>query len=106
MYSITWAQEVLLNYRKLCTRAQQMNAVICLTLERNYCYKIGPEAVNRLLIDSIRGKVAKRIWPDYKRLNKRTPLDKFLLNRVCESFIRAKVADYEEDVRQNYLTFV
>lgn len=106
MYSEAWARDVLAHYRRLCTRAQQMDGVICQILIAQGFSNCRPEALTAVLIASIQKKRPQRLWTLYKRLNKRTPLDRILLEQVCEAFIRYKVVDGIAEQFQNYLTFV
>lgn len=106
MYNEAWARDVLANYRKLCTRAQQMDGVIEQVLDRTYHWKCPPNVQTLILIDSIRRKGPAKLWTLYKRLNKRMPLDTELLDLVCRAIIKARLRDYLDDAKQNYLTFV
>lgn len=100
MYDERWAREIQLKYRKLCTRAQQMDRVIEQTLWESYSCKCPPEIISAILTDSIRRKGLLTLWPAYKRLNKKSPLDKELLDKVCKLLIKSKVSDHIDDSHQ------
>jgi len=84
-YDRDWARSILGNYRKLCTRAQQIDMCI----QEMYHARTGRSClisdIHAVLIDSIQGKTKQTTWTDYKRLVKRTPLDKDLLEKVCKT---------------------
>lgn len=106
MYNQAWAREVLANYRKLCTRAQQIDLAICQILDQQYLWKCPTNIISAILIDSISHKGPQKLWILYKRLVRRTPLDLELLDDVCRAIIKARLRDYLDDAKQNYLTFV
>jgi len=73
-------------YAKVCTRAYQINLCIRqLVLEKTGKELLLTEIVS-ILVDSLQAKSRKSLWIKYKRLVKRTPLDKALLKEVSEFF--------------------
>jgi hypothetical protein len=55
-------------------------------------------AIQAVLIDSLQGKATKTIWREYKRLNKKMPLDKDLLYGLAGKIIwkiRGNECQYE-----------
>lgn len=98
MYDRDWARSILHNYEKLCTRAQQIN----LCLQQFYLQQTGRNCtiadIQGCLIDSIQGKTAQKLWTMYKRLVKKTPLDKDLLEKVAKTM--AIKVDVEKLQRQ------
>lgn len=82
MYDRTWARSVYTGYAKLCTRAQQIDLCILQTIAAQTGRNYTRASLVTVLIDSIQGKEFKQLWPLYKRLVKRTPLDKDLLEII------------------------
>lgn len=88
MYDRQWARSIVENYQKLYPRVQQIDAC----LQQLYTASTGRTCTRRdiqnLLADSLQGKesrgVITTLWRNYKRLVKRTPLDKELLERVAK----------------------
>lgn len=101
MYDRTWARQVYEQYAKLCTRAQQIDA--CIQQELNILTGRKPARfeIISVLIDSIQGKSSSRLWTEYKRLVKKTPLDKDKL-KLVSSLFRAAFGD---EIRQMELEF-
>jgi len=98
MYDRSWARSTVETYQKLRTRAQQID----LCLQQLYLQDTGRELlridIQCILIDSVQGKIRAALWTDYKRLVRRTPLDKDLLHKVYRE-MKFKV-DVEELQRQ------
>lgn len=84
MYDRQWARSIVENYQKLCTRAQQIDAC----LQQLYHARTGRECtrmdIQSILVDAVQGRTKQQIWTLYKRLNKKTPLDKELLEKVSK----------------------
>ena len=101
MYDRDWARSVYEGYAKLCTRAQQIDACI-LQLAHEKTGRNWPRiGLVRALIDSIQAKSSRRLWPMYKRLVKRTPLDRELLENVTKVTLTAmgdEVRQFEFDM--------
>ncbi len=89
MYDRTWARSVYGGYTKLCTRAQQIDACIQSVIKNRWGFDLPRFNISYALISSIQGKQLKRLWPLYKRLNKKTPLDKDLLETVSNLVFEA-----------------
>lgn len=83
MYDRTWARSVYEKYAKLCTRTQQIDMCILEIIAARTGRQHRRAALVCVLIDSIQGRDFKQLWPLYKRLVKRTPLDKVLLENIC-----------------------
>lgn len=98
MYDREWARDVVTNYQKLCARAQQIDMCIQQMYKQRYDRDCTRHDIQVVLIDSVQGKLTPRYWREYKRLVKRTPLDKDLLEMVCNT-IGAKI-DVEKLQRQ------
>lgn len=98
MYDRDWARSIVENYQKLCPRAQQIDAC----LQQLYQAKTGRTCLRHdikvILIDSLQGKLHQKYWTLYKRLVKKTPLDKELLEKVS-NLITCKV-DVDKIQRQ------
>lgn len=87
MYDREWARSIVGNYQKLCTRAQQIDACI----QQIYQVQTGRfctrHDIQVVLVDSVQGKLPSKYWTLYKRLVKKSPLDKELLEKVSNLFI-------------------
>lgn len=84
MYAYSWAEGILGAYEKSCTRARQINACIvqyALTLDSRVI--LSNDAIKKALIGSIQGFDREKLWRDYKRLVKKSPLDDQLLGKVA-----------------------
>lgn len=98
MYDRQWARSIVENYQKLYPRVQQIDACIQqLYQERTgrICLRAD---IQNVLIDEVQGRTRKKVFILYKRLVKRTPLDKELLEKVA-SLVQPKV-DVEKIQRQ------
>lgn len=87
MYDRQWARSIVENYQKLYTRVQQID----MCLQQLYTMRTGRSCLRNdiqgLLIDSLQGKGSPKLWNFYKRLVRKTPLDKDLLNKVAGMII-------------------
>lgn len=83
MYDRQWARSVVENYQKLCSRSQQIDMCIQQMYRGQYSRECTRHDIRVILIDSVQGKLSPKYWRDYKRLVKKTPLDKELLEKVC-----------------------
>lgn len=83
MYDRLWAQGIVENYHKLCARAQQIDMCI----QQLYKQRTGRDCtrwdIKVSLVDSVQGKTSASIWRLYKKVVKKTPLDKTLLEKIC-----------------------
>lgn len=83
MYDRQWARSIVENYQKLYPRVQQID----LCLEQLYHNRTGRictrKDIQDVLVDEIQGKTKKKTFILYKRLVKKTPLDKDLLEKVA-----------------------
>lgn len=83
MYDRQWARSIVENYQKLYPRVQQIDMCV----EQLYHARTGRICtrydIQGVLIDSVQGKSKQSVWTLYKRLVKRTPLDKGLLEKVA-----------------------
>lgn len=88
MYAYSWAEGVLRTYKTSCTRAGQIDACIvqkALTVTEKH--PIGSQSVKRALIGSIQGLDQGKLWSQYKRLCRKSPLDSALLGKVAETIL-------------------
>lgn len=84
MYDINWARSVYMAFRDSSPRAEQINTCIIYTSKGSVGY-LDATKIHTLLIKSIQSKgKGQRLWTDYKRLVKRSPLDKDLLLSLTE----------------------
>lgn len=98
MYAESWAQGIFKAYRMSCTRAGQIDLCILQV-------KGGGEAHTQMLrkgietqvIRSIQGYDKGKLWRDYKRLCKKTPLDVKLLHAVTD---QVYWREYDETLQQ------
>lgn len=81
-YSLNWAQRIVGTFTESCTRAEQIKLCICQTSWRFTKVPITPEAITHALVLSLSRRGDKSLWPAYKRLCKKTPLDIKLLEKV------------------------
>ncbi len=82
MYDREWARSVVENYYKLCARAQQIDACIQQLYRERTDRECLRHDIKTILVDSVQGRLPQRYWTQYKRLVKKTPLDKELLMKV------------------------
>lgn len=88
MYNEGWARDILLTYRRLTPRAQQIDLCICQYIAEMGDADFFPEAISKVLLNSIRGGKAKGLWYQYKRLCQIYPLDKNRLDKVCKLLVK------------------
>lgn len=86
MYDRDWARSIVENYQKLRTRAQQIDMCIQQLYQQETGRYVLRQQLKNILVDSVQGKCNKALWPDYKRLVRKTPLDNKLLKRVYNNF--------------------
>jgi len=98
MYDRNWARSVVENYQKLCTRAQQIDACLQQLYQDSRLRTITRYDIQQELITSLQDKRRSKLWTDYKRLCKKSPLDKELLIKVS-NLLSIKV-DVEKLQRQ------
>ena len=83
MYDRQWARSIVENYQRLYPRVQQID--IC--LQQLYHARTGRTCTRKdiqdVLVDELQGKTKKHVFILYKRLVKKTPLDKELLGNVA-----------------------
>lgn len=93
-YDRTWARRIYGEYAKLCPRTQQINA--CIVQLSKDAGDVGTpiSSVVGWIISNIQKKDRPSVWPMYKRLCKRSPLDKELLAEVVLRFHRDVNGDY------------
>jgi len=96
MYDRAWARSVYGTYVKLCTRAQQIDLCILQTIAAQTGRKFATAPLRRALVDSIQGARQKSLWPLYKRLSKKTPLDQELLERVSRLAYPCMLDEYRQ----------
>ncbi len=87
MYDRQWARSIVDNYQKLCARTQQIDSCIQqigFETTRRRCTRM---EIKNVLIDSLQGKTVARVWNDYKRLVRKSPLDKDLLYKVADTIL-------------------
>lgn len=82
MYDRDWARSIVENFWKLRTRAQQINLCIQQVYLDSKGQEITIKHIKDALVDSVQGKSKGKLWRDYKRLVRKTPLDKELLDTV------------------------
>jgi len=87
MYDRAWSQSVVDNYQKLVVRSQQIDACV----QQMYKERTGRECLRHdirvCLVDSVQGRTSPSIWRLYKRVIKKTPLDKDLLGNLLNKLI-------------------
>jgi len=87
MYDKAWAQDIVDNYHMMCARAHQIDMCI----QQAYKERTGREClihdIRACLVRSLQGVIDRKLWIRYKRLVKRTPLDRDLLGMVCYTMI-------------------
>lgn len=98
MYDRDWARSTVENHRKSCTRAQQINLCIQQLYDNSPCRLLLIKDIQDVLIDSLQGKGDKALWVEYKRLCRKTPLDKELLEKVARKIFNK--VDVEKLQRQ------
>lgn len=92
MYDRDWARSVVVNFWKLRTRAQQINLCLQQVYRDSKGRDLTIKDIQNSLIDSVQGKSNEKLWRDYKRLVRKTPLDKELIDTVCrELFFKVDV---------------
>lgn len=84
MYDQHWARSVYDKYKGLRTRAYQINLCIQQLVVTQDGQKLDISDLENMLVDSIAGRNYKGLWNDYKRLVKRSPLDRALLYTVAQ----------------------
>lgn len=82
MYDRVWAREVQANFRLSCTRAEQIDLCIQQIYAKKTRRNCTEKQIQDLLTDSIQGKRSPRLWRDYKRLIKKSPLDRAALEKL------------------------
>lgn len=83
MYDRDWARSIVVNFWKLRTRAQQINICLQQVYRDSKGLDITIKDIQDSLTDSVQEKSKEKLWRDYKRLVRKTPLDKELLDTVC-----------------------
>lgn len=98
MYDRQWARSIVENYQKLYPRVQQID----MCLQQLYQERTGRicsrKDIQDVLTDELQGRTKKKIFVLYKRLVKKSPLDKELLEKVA-ALLQPKV-DVEKIQRQ------
>jgi len=102
-YDRTWARSVYEKYAKICTRAYQINLCIRQLIQEKFAKNLLLTDIEAILIDSLQAKCGKTLWPKYKRLVKKMPLDKGMLEEV--SFMVFSIFSSEEIARQFEFNF-
>jgi len=98
MYDRQWARSIVENYQKLYPRVQQIDACIQQLYHAKTNRNCTRYDIQVVLIDSLQGKTNQKPWTLYKRLVRKSPLDKDLLEKVA-GIIISKV-DVEKFQRQ------
>ena len=98
MYDRQWARSIVENYQKLYPRVQQIDNCLQQLYLESRLRSITRKDIQDRLIDSVQDKRRAVLWRDYKRLVKRTPLDKELLIKVS-GYLNIEV-DVEKIQRQ------
>lgn len=83
MYDRQWTRSIVENYQKLRPRAQQIDNCLQQLVVTSDGQPLLRKDIQDLLVDSLQGKRMKELWPEYKRLVRRTPLDQKLLYRIA-----------------------
>ena len=82
MYDRQWARSIVENYQKLYPRVQQID----LCLQQLYQARTGRNCTRKdiqdALVNELQGKTKSYVFILYKRLVKKTPLDRELLEKV------------------------
>lgn len=99
MYDLNWARTVYRQFLLFNTRAEQINNCIrALAMESQF--EAGRVLIGIVLTKSIASKgKGGRLWRDYKRLCKTTPLDKGLLTKVTKE-IELGYGDIQAEKRE------
>lgn len=86
-YSKVWAERILENYENSATRCRNVDLCIQQIYESRTTRRCSLMQIRIAKIHSLQGTGNKKIWPLYKRLVKKTPLDRELLKKVTDLFI-------------------
>jgi hypothetical protein len=85
-YDRSWARLTYEKYSNMRPRAHQINLCLMQLITTESGEKWLETKLIDCLIDSIQGKSCKELWPWYKRLVKKSPLDQKLLYKVARNF--------------------
>lgn len=87
MYDIDWARSVYATHEKLHPRGQQILLCVCQELKIKQGLDATPTEIKRIIISSIQGRAARGIWPRYKTVVRRSPLDRIALDKLVKSIV-------------------
>lgn len=106
MYDREWARRIVVQFRNVRTRTNNLDACI---IER--CQELmpvkgvySPLFIEKALIHALQDKSLGKAWRAYQKLQKKTPLDIDALNKVAE-FIAEQAAREIEFRRQFVFDF-
>lgn len=85
MYDHNWARSIYEKYTKLHPRAQQIDSCIVQLIASEHGQTWIRKDFSDAVIASIQGKRYRELWGQYKRLVKRSPLDRQLLYKVARN---------------------
>lgn len=84
-YDIDWARSVYKAYAELHPRVQQILLCIQQVLRTDYALNVTTEYLVKLLIRSIQGRADKKVWPRFKAVVRKSPLDQQGLGKLVSS---------------------
>lgn len=94
LYARPWAEKIFSQFHNSCTRARNTDKCILYVAEHSYSKILSTEKLHEVFISSLQGQYDKKIWPMYKRLVKKSPLDKELLNKLTGAVLNAYGMEY------------
>jgi len=100
-YAKAWCDRIYTEHLNSCTRARNTQQCILYVAEHTYHWILQGYELEHLLKLSLQRKIDFKIWNQYKRLTKRTPLDGALLN----SFTRDLKVHFEDEFLQAVFDF-
>lgn len=100
-YAQAWAERIYSQHLNSCTRARNTQKCILYIAEHSLSWDLQSNELEHLLMLSLQRKVDFRIWNQYKRLVKKTPLDRKLL----DTFTRSLRTHFEDEFLQQVFDF-
>lgn len=85
MYDRNWARSIVEQYQKFRPRAEQIDLCLQQLYQTHTHRYVLRKEIQDILVDSVQGKARPSLWNDYKRLVRKSPLDKELLEKVYRS---------------------
>jgi len=100
-YDIDWARSVHKAYKELHPRGQQILLCVQQVLKTEYSINASIDYLEKLLIRSIQGRASKKIWPRFKFVVKKSPLDQDALGKL----VKAIAWDNMDETKQMLFDF-